>query len=108
MVIDEVDRVTLDRMMAKAQKLDLSKYGYRITLQDEDERVNNKGVFIYVESINSNNKFNAMYSGFVAHKGEGWSYYYDEQEGFLGGWMDINPMDLINLVKITNYLSSGI
>ena len=106
MVIDEVDRAALDRMMAKAQKLDLSRYGYRITLQDEKE--SSQGVSVYIESIDSKNKFNAMYSGFVAHKDEGWSYYYDEQEGFLGGWMDINPMDLINLVKITNYLSSGI
>lgn len=104
----EVDVVTLDSIMAKAQKLDLSKYGYRITRQDEDNRVKGNGVFIYIESTNKNNRFNAMYSGLVDHKGEGWSYYYDEQEGFLGGWVDINPNDLLNLIKITHYLTSGI
>ena len=104
---DEIDNVTLDRIMAKAQKIDFSKYGYRITRQDEDDRIRRDGVFIYIESTDKYNRFNAMYSGFIDHKGEGWKYYYDEQPGLSGGWVDIDPMNLINLIKITNYLISS-
>ena len=106
--MEDVDTVTLDRIMDKARRLNLGRYGYRITRQDEDSRVKGNGVFIYIESIEKSNRFNAMYSGFSDHKGEGWSYYYDEQQGFLGGWVDIDPNNLINLIKITNYLTSGI
>ena len=106
--MEDTDIVTLDRIMDKAQRLDLSRYGYRVTYHDEDSRVKGNGVFVYIESVDESNRFNAMYSGFSDHKDEGWSYYYDEKQGFLGGWMDINPTDLINLVKITNYLTSGI
>ena len=101
------ETVSFDRIMEKARRLDLGRYGYRITSHDEDSRVKGNGVFVYIESTDKSNRFNAMYSGFSDHKG-GWSYYYDEKEGFLGGWVDIDPNNLINLIKITNYLTSGI
>ena len=101
---DEANNIILDGMMSKAKKIDLSKYGYKIALYDNEAKAGDGELSVYVESVNKDNKFNAMYSG---HEGR-WLYYYDEREGFLGGWMDINPTDLINLVKITNYLTSGV
>ena len=100
----EADTVILDRMMSKAKRIDLGRYGYKIALYDKEVKVRDGELSVYVESVKKDNKFNAMYSGPEGR----WLYYYDEQEGFLGGWMDINPTDLINLVKITNYLTSGI
>lgn len=96
----------LDKIMTKAKKLDLSKYGYKIVLYDKDKKVDDNSLTLYIESLSKDNRFNAMYRS--TPDNEGWSYYYDEQEGFFGGWVYINPTNLINLVKITNYLSSSI
>ena len=90
----------IERILNKSKRIDLGRFGYRIALYDDRDE------HIYIESMNKDNRFNAMYTESLTDSG--WKYYYDELEGFIGGWMNIDPTDLINLVKITNYLTSGI